>query len=56
MEVVNPICNTFIFGNFFQISTDFELFKILGKTDLTELWSDRLLVTLIANPSKLYFG
>jgi hypothetical protein len=30
--------------------------KILGKTNLTELWSDRLIATLIANPSKLHFG
>jgi hypothetical protein len=26
------------------------------KTDLTELWSDMLLETLVANPSKLQFG
>ncbi len=26
------------------------------KTDLTELWLDRLLETLVANPSKLHFG
>jgi hypothetical protein len=26
------------------------------KTNLAELWSDRLLETLIANPSKLHFG
>jgi hypothetical protein len=26
------------------------------KTDWTELWSDRLLETLVANPSKLHFG
>jgi hypothetical protein len=26
------------------------------KTDLIELWSDGLLETLIANPSKLHFG
>jgi hypothetical protein len=26
------------------------------KTDLIELWSDRLLETLVANPSKLHFG
>jgi hypothetical protein len=25
------------------------------KTDLIELWSDRLLETLVANPSKLHF-
>jgi hypothetical protein len=26
------------------------------KTDLTELWSDGLLETLVPNPSKLHFG
>jgi hypothetical protein len=26
------------------------------KTDLVELWSDRLIKTLVANPSKLHFG
>jgi hypothetical protein len=26
------------------------------KTDLIESWSDRLLETLVANPSKLHFG
>jgi hypothetical protein len=26
------------------------------KTDLTKLWSDRLLETLVVNPSKLHFG
>jgi hypothetical protein len=26
------------------------------KTDLIELWSDRLLETLVANPSKLHVG
>jgi hypothetical protein len=26
------------------------------KTDLSELWSDRLIEILIANPSKLHFG
>jgi hypothetical protein len=26
------------------------------KTDLTKLWSDRLLEILITNPSKLHFG
>jgi hypothetical protein len=30
--------------------------KDFRKTDLIELWSDRLLETLDANPSKLYFG
>jgi hypothetical protein len=26
------------------------------KTDLIELWSDKLLETVIANPSKIHFG
>jgi hypothetical protein len=30
--------------------------KDFRKTDLTKLWSDRLLETLVANPSKLHFG
>jgi hypothetical protein len=30
--------------------------KILVKSDLTELWSDRLLATLIANAPELHFG
>jgi hypothetical protein len=30
--------------------------KDFRKTDLTELWSDRLLATLVANPPKLHFG
>jgi hypothetical protein len=30
--------------------------KDCRKTDLTELWLDRLLESLVANPSKLYFG
>jgi hypothetical protein len=30
--------------------------KDCRKTNLIELWSDRLLETLVANPSKLHFG
>jgi hypothetical protein len=30
--------------------------KILGKTDSIELWSDRLIATLIANAPELHFG
>jgi hypothetical protein len=30
--------------------------KDFRKTDLTELWSDRLIETLVANSSKLHFG
>jgi hypothetical protein len=30
--------------------------KILGKTDSTELWWDRLIATLIANAPELHFG
>jgi hypothetical protein len=30
--------------------------KDFRKTDLKELWSDRLFETLVTNPSKLHFG
>jgi hypothetical protein len=30
--------------------------KVSRKTDLIESWSDRLVKTHVANPSKLYFG
>jgi hypothetical protein len=56
MEVGNRIWNTFHVGNLFQISTDVELITIFYETDLNELWSDRLLAHLIANPSKLKYG
>jgi hypothetical protein len=56
-ELENPIWNTFYYLNFFQISTDFELFKRFPvKVGLTKLCSHRLIATLIANPSELYFG
>jgi hypothetical protein len=56
MEVGNRIWNTFHVGNLFQISMDVELITIFYETDLNELWSDRLLAHLIANPSKLKYG
>jgi hypothetical protein len=56
MEVGNPSLNTFSFGNFLKISTDFELSKYSRKTDLNELLSDMLIEIFIANPSKLHFG
>jgi hypothetical protein len=56
MEVGNRIWNTFHVGNLFQISTNVELITIFYETDLNELWSDRLLAHLIANPSKLKYG
>jgi hypothetical protein len=56
MSVGNSVWNTFTFGNFFQISTDFELIKDSRKTDLNKLWSDSLIEILIANLSKLHFG
>jgi hypothetical protein len=43
-------------GNFFQISTDFKLIKDSMKTDLKELWSDRLIEILISNSPELHFG
>jgi hypothetical protein len=45
-----------------MVATPFDSPRILqyskdyGKTDLTRLWSDRLLETLVANPSKLHVG
>jgi hypothetical protein len=45
-----------------MVATSFKCPRILHyskdsrKTDLTELWSDWLLETLVANPSKLHFG
>jgi hypothetical protein len=56
MEVGKPIWNTFHVGKFFQISTDFEFSKDYTKTDLNELWSNKLIEILIANPSTLHFG
>jgi hypothetical protein len=54
--VVNPIWNTFHSCNFFQISTDFEIFKrFLVKASLTEIYSYRLIATLLANPPGLLF-
>jgi hypothetical protein len=35
---------------------DIELIKRFWKNYFNELWSDRLIEILIANPSKLYFG
>jgi hypothetical protein len=56
VELVNLILNTFHFDNFFQISTNFELFKIFRvMAELTELWSHRLIATLIVNASELHF-
>jgi hypothetical protein len=44
------------FGNFFQISVDFELTKDSRKTDLNGLWSDRLIEILTPNVRELDFG
>jgi hypothetical protein len=56
MEVGITIWNTFSFGRFFPLSTDFELIKRFRKTYLRELWSDRLIEILNANSSKPHFG
>jgi hypothetical protein len=50
------------FVTLFMLATSFKSPQILHyskdsrKTDLIKLWSDRLLETLVANPSKLHFG
>jgi hypothetical protein len=55
--VGNPIWNMFHYCNFFPISTDFELFKRFRvKAGLTGFNSDRVIVTLIANPPELLLG
>jgi hypothetical protein len=56
MVIENPICNTSQVGNFFQISTDLNESKDSRKTDLKELWSDRLIEILILNAPELHFG
>jgi hypothetical protein len=55
--VVNQIWNTFHYYNFFQFSTDFELFKRFQvKSSLTELCLLSLIACLIANRSGLPLG
>jgi hypothetical protein len=57
MEVGNPIWNTSHYCNFFQIFTDFELFKRFEvKLGLTNLWSIKVLATAFANQPELHFG
>jgi hypothetical protein len=57
VEIGNTIWNTFLYCNFFQISTDYELFKIfIVKAGLTGLCSYRLIASLTANPPELHFG
>jgi hypothetical protein len=46
----------FILATSFKSPQILHYLKDSRKTDLIELWSDRLLETLIANPSKLHFG
>jgi hypothetical protein len=53
----NPIWSIFHYCNFFQISTDFELFeKFQVKAGLIEMDSYKLIATPIANPTELHFG
>jgi hypothetical protein len=55
--VGNSIWNTSHYCNFFQIFTDFELFKRFEvKLGLTNLWSIKLLATTLANQPELHFG
>jgi hypothetical protein len=56
MEVVNLIWHTFIYCNFFQFSTNFELFKRFQiKAGLTYLCSYRLIATLFPNQPEVQF-
>jgi hypothetical protein len=43
-------------ATFFKSPRILHYSKDFRKNDLIELWSDRLLESLIANPSKLHFG
>jgi hypothetical protein len=57
LEIEEMIWNNFCYWHFFQISMDFELFKIFRvKIELTEICSNRLSATTIANPPELKFG
>jgi hypothetical protein len=57
MDVGNLIYNTFHYYNFFQISTDFEIFKTFQvKTGLTDLCSIGLIATIFSNRPELLFG
>jgi hypothetical protein len=56
LEIEEIIWNNFLYWNFFQISTDVELFKWFWvKFELTEICSNRLVATTIANPPELKF-
>jgi hypothetical protein len=56
MRMGNPIWSIFHYCNFFQISTDFELFeKFQVKPGLIEIDSYMLIATPIANPTELHF-
>jgi hypothetical protein len=57
LELDWKIWNNFHYWHFFQIFIDFELFKRFWvKFELTEICSNRLIATTIANPPELKFG
>jgi hypothetical protein len=56
MEVGNQNLSTFHVATYIKSPRILHYSKDSRKTDLIELWSDRLLETLVANPSKLHFG
>jgi hypothetical protein len=57
MEVGNLIWHTSLYCNFFQFSTDFELFKRFQiKACLTDMCSYRLIATLFSNRPEVQFG
>jgi hypothetical protein len=56
MEVWNLILTLFTLATSFKSPRILHYLKDSSKTDLIELWSDRLLKTIVANPSMLQFG
>jgi hypothetical protein len=55
MGVGNPIWNTFLLETSSQSPRILYYSKNLGKGDLTDLWSDRLIATLITIAPELHF-
>jgi hypothetical protein len=57
MKLGNPVWSNFCYCNFFQLSTDFEIFNRLRvKSSLTELWSISLVATAIETSPELHCG
>jgi hypothetical protein len=57
VKLGNPIWSNFCYCNFFQLSTDFEIFnRFRVKSSLTELWSISLVATAIETSPELHRG